>query len=328
MAKAKKPAKRGSGQATDKTAKARSRRALKKPVQTVLRAGADKPNPFTIVIVANPALETPWKSATFAVDPITANQAAFNACAQYILDALSGTLPNQREALLADPTIAPNVRVVSLFVPGLPAEDSNALVAQDGVSNLLVARRSVFVPFLTRYGLQADVVYAVSSSDSHDRASAWFTSDDDARAGCPFALDGVTLYHRHYNLIPGTVAIHHSSKSLTALHEFGHALSSYRNGSVVDLYVDSSAGLNNKRGRPIPATFATYSGIALAADTARDGLGYPPAWQSYHGELIDPAVPAVMDNYWAAPGGISEHCLHDRITRQFLRQRMLVKICR
>jgi hypothetical protein len=218
--------------------------------------------------------------------------------------------------------------VVSLFVPGRPAEDSNALVAQDALSNLLVARRSVFVPFLTRYGLQADVAYAVSAAASHDRASAWFTSDDDARTGCPFAVDGVTLYHRHHHLIPGTVAIHANSKSLTALHEFGHALSSYTNGSIVDLYVDSSPGLNNKRGRPIPATFATYSGIDLPADVARDGPGYPTGWQSYHCELIDSAVPAIMDNYWAAPGGVPEHCLHDRITRQFLRERLLVKICR
>ncbi|MGH7174555.1 MAG: hypothetical protein ACRELF_17750 [Gemmataceae bacterium] len=92
-----------------------------KPVTKVLRKGTKKPNPFTIVLVANPALETPWKSGTFAADPMTANQAAFDACTQYILDALFGTLPNQREALLADPTITANVRVVSLFVPGLPA---------------------------------------------------------------------------------------------------------------------------------------------------------------------------------------------------------------
>jgi hypothetical protein len=244
------------------------------------------------------------------------------------MDSLLGKLPNQREALLADPTIDPYVRVVSLFAPGLPALDANSLVAQDGVSNLLVARRSRFVPFLSGHGLQADVAYAVSLSETHDRASAWFTSDDDARPGCPFALDGVTLYHRHYCLIPGTVAIHANSTSLTALHEFGHALSSYSNGAVVDLYVDSSPGLNNKRGRPIPATFATYSGIGLPADAVRDGLGYPAGWQSYHAELLDPALPAVMDNYWQAPGGVPEHCLHDRITRQFLRERLVVKINR
>jgi len=300
------------------------------PVVKILRPGdgSTKPNPFTIVILANPALEAPWNAGTFLVDPITANEPAFDLCVQSIQDALFGTLPQQREILLGDPVIAPHVRVVSLFVPGLRAEDANALVAQDGVSNLLVARRSVVVPFLTRYHLAADVVYAVSASTSHDRASAWFTSDDDASPGTPFTLDGVTRHHRHGNLIPGTVAIHATSKSLTALHEFGHALSSYTNGSVVDLYVDGSAGLNNKRGRPIPPDFAEYSGTTMAADTVRDGLGYPGGWQSYHCELIDPAVPAIMDNYWIAGSGIPEHCQHDRITRQFLRERLLAKISR
>ncbi|MBI1916342.1 MAG: hypothetical protein HYS12_16660 [Planctomycetes bacterium] len=300
------------------------------PVVKVLRQGdgPTKADPFTIVIVANPALEAPWHSGTFVVDPITGNEPSFDLCAQYIQDALFGNLPNQREVFLGDPVIEPHVRLVSLFVPGLLAEDANALVAQDGVSNLLVARRSVFVPFLTRYALQADVAYAVSASDLHDRASAWFTSDDDARPGAPFTLDGVTRYHRHFNLIPGTVAIHRNSRSLTAVHEFGHALSSYTNGSVVDLYVDSSAGLNNKRGRPIPPDFANYSGISMATDAARDGLGYPAGWQSYHCELIDATLPAIMDNYWLAASGVPEHCLHDRITRQFLRERLLARISR
>ncbi len=141
-------------------------------------------------------------------------------------------------------------------------------------------------------------------------------------------MNGVTRQHRHNNLIPGTVAIHATSRSLTALHEFGHALSSYTNGSVVDLYVDSSAGLNNKRGRPIPPDFANYNGATMAADTVRDGLGYPAGWQSYHCELIDPTVPAIMDDYWLAGSGIPEHCQHDRITRAFLRDRLLAKINR
>src|SRR4051812_39418340 len=63
----------------------------KKPVERVLRKGAKKPDPFTIVIVANPALESPWRSGTFVADPVTSNQTAFNACAGYIKDALFGT---------------------------------------------------------------------------------------------------------------------------------------------------------------------------------------------------------------------------------------------
>jgi hypothetical protein len=234
------------------------------PILKVLRPGdgTSKPNPFTIVILANPALEAPWNAGTFLVDPITANEPTFDLCVQFTQDALFRTLPQQREILLGDPAITPHVRVVSLFVAGLLAEDANALVAQDGVRNLLVARRSVVVPFLARYHLAADVVFAVSASPSHSRASAWFTSDDDAGPGTPFTLDGVTRYHRHNNLIPGTVAIHTRTRPMTALHEF------------------------------------------------------------------DPSVPAIMDNYWLAGSGIPEHCQHDRITRQFLRERLLAKIGR
>lgn len=299
------------------------------PIITTIRPGdTTKTDPFTVVIVSNPALETPWKSGTFVIDPITSMQAAFNAAANQIDSALFGLLPGQRERFIADPTIGPNIRVISIFVSGLPAQHSNSLVGEDGLSSLLVARRAVFMPFLVGIGINvADVVYAVSASETHRRASAWFTSDDDARPGIGFTLDAGMFSHRFFNLVPGTVAIHESTNSLTPLHEFGHALSSYSNGSVVDLYVDSGPGINNKNLRPIPPHFDTYDGSALASDLTRDGLGYPAGWTSYHCELIDPTLPAVMDNY-RTPGIVAEHCQHDRITRQFLMDRLRAKISR
>jgi hypothetical protein len=299
------------------------------PIKKVLSPGdTTKADPFTICIVANPLLEMPWQSGQFMVDPITSNNVAFDACAQYICDVLFGRLPQQREQFLADPTIAPKIQIVSLFVQGLPVLDVNSLVAQDGDSNLLVARRNNFRSFLVSYGLNADVAYAVSASPTHTRASAWFTSDDDGKGGVGFTLDGVALTHRYYSLIPGTVAIHATANSLTAIHEFGHALSSYSNGMVVDLYVDSNPGLNCKTGRPIPPRFAMYDAAALASDPLRDTLGYPGSCISYHCELIDPGFPAVMDNYWQAPDQIPEHSQHDKITRQFLSDRVRAKLQR
>jgi hypothetical protein len=296
------------------------------PVLRVIRQGdTSKPHPFTICIIANPALEAPWKSGQFVAESITVNPAEFDESAGYVVQALFGTLPSQAERLLADPTLGPRVRVVSLIVGDLDPEDANALVAQDGVSNLLVARRTAFAPFLSRFGLSADVAYAISRSESHTRASAWLTSDDDARGGVAFSLDGVALSHRFWNLVPGTIALHTTSRSLTALHEFGHALSSYSNGSLLDLYVDGPPGLNNKRGRPIPTGFAVYDGTALAADETRDGLGYG-SWRSYHCELNDPGYPAVMDNYWLAHDHVPERCQHDRITRLFLHDRIRAKL--
>jgi hypothetical protein len=299
------------------------------PTIDIIRPGdKSKPDPFTICIIANPALEAPRDSGIFIADPITGAQADFDSSVQYIIDSLFGTLPNQSEKLLADPSIAPYVRVVSVFDPGLSAQDSNSLVAKDHSSNLLIARRTVFGPFLARYGYQADVAYAISKTDFHTRASAWFTTDDDGRGGVSFTLDGVSYSHRFYNLIPGTIAMHSSSHGLTALHEFGHALSSYSNGKIVDLYVNSPAALNNKRGRPIPSDFVTYNGVTMASDTIRDGLGYPSSWQSYHCELNAAAFPAAMDDYWKAHDGIPVHCEHDRVTRQFLLDRLYAKIGR
>src|SRR4029453_13287883 len=179
-------------------------------------------------------------------------------------------------------TIGPFVRIVSLRIPGLPATDANSLVAHDNVSSMLIARRAQFAAFLIAHGVKADVAYAVSASESHSRASAWYTTDAGARPGVGFTLDGRTLSHRHWYRAPGTVAIHTSSSSLTALHEFQHAASSYTNGQITDLYVDSAPALNCKRGRPIPSTFCTYNGVAFGTDAARDGLGYPANWQSYN----------------------------------------------
>jgi hypothetical protein len=255
----------------DRSTATRSERGSNPPkaVTKVLQGGdGSKSDPFTILFVANPALEMPWNSGVFGIDPVISNQSAFDVCVQYALDCLLGDLPGQLERFLANPSIGPRLRVLSIFEPGLVAADQNALVAQDGVSNLLVARRQVFVPYVTARGYQADVVFAISGSPSHDRASAWFTSDNDAGPGpgLDFTMDGVTASHRFYNLIPGTVAMHTSTRALTPLHEFSHAVSSYTNWAVVDLYVDSQAALNNKRGRPIPEQFANYSSVLTRSD--------------------------------------------------------------
>ena len=299
------------------------------PTVRVVRPGdAGKPDPFTICVISNPALESPWKSNQFQVDPITNDEAGFDLLVRFIEQALFGLLPEQAEPFLSDPGIAPGVRLVSLFVSGLEADDVNSLVAEDGVSDLLIARRARFRPFLERYGLVADVAYAISQSESHTRPSAWPATDDDSGSGVAFTIDGATFHHRHRCIVPGTVAQHAASAPLTALHEFGHALSSYSNGLIVDLYEDSPPAINNRHGRPIPEQFAVYDGIALASDRNRNGLGYPAGWRSFHCELNDASFPALMDNYWLAHDGIPEHCQHDVVTRRFLLDRVRAKLAR
>lgn len=299
----------------------------------ICRPGATKTEPFTICIVANPALETPWKSGMFAADPILTKKSDFDAAVQYIDDCLFAGVPGIQEQLLNDPAIAPNVRLITIWDPSAVVQASNALVGLDSVSNILIARRNEMKAFVAGYSISgvpiaADVIYGVSSSNTHNRASAWFTSDDDARPGVGFTLDGVPLVHRYYCQIPGTIALHSSVSDVTPLHEFQHAISSYSNGQIVDLYVDSNPAINCKVGRPIPSTFGTYNSNSYVTDSARDTIGYPASWRSYHCELIDSRFPAVMDNYYQASTGNPLDCQNDKITRVFVIDRIKAKLAR
>lgn len=281
--------------------------------------------PYTILFVANPALEAPWQSGTFVRDPVLDDKAAYDECVARSIAALFGSWPNLREQLLVDTGVADRIRVLSLFEADATVD--KALIAQDGVSNLLIGRRESLPELITRVGMAVDVVFGISMSLTHSRASAWFTTDDDSGPGTPFVLDGAVRSHRHQVLTPGMAALHVSSDAMTVLHEFGHAMSSYTNGSVVDLYVDSASALNNKRGRPIPGAFATYQADIINSDPTRASIGYPAGWQSYHSQLDAAAHPALMDNYYLSPT-VPEDCLHDQITRRFLADRLLAKISR
>ncbi len=295
---------------------------------TVVQSGAEKANggwPYTICIIANPWIEAPEGSGKFVADPIVLNQDSFNERAGYILQSVFGRLPGQAEAMLAG--LADQFRVISVFDPDRPRLDRNALVAHDN-TNIVVARQNKFAPFLKTITvdgmgkLRADVAFAVTASASHDRSSAWYTQDNEGLDGRDFMIDDLQMTHRPDNTMPGTVALHVSAVSIVALHEFGHAASSWSNGLIGDLYVDGGIGLNKRRPGPIPAQFCVYDGIEYASSTTRGGtLAYPADWVSYHPALSDPAYPAVMDDFWQAADG-PEKCQHDRLTRQFLLDRI------
>jgi hypothetical protein len=291
---------------------------------TVLPGDAGKPNPFTILIVANPALEAPWSSGTVIRDRIVSKKAEFDACVKYIVDALTQALPLCAEPLLNDPVIRGRTRILSLFDPTLPVSPRNAFVGLDSGSSLLIARRDEINAFIAAKGILADIVYAITAGDDlHDRASAWFTTDDAAAGGIAFNFDGNNLTHCYEAAIPGTIAMHAHTTGPTAAHEFCHAISSYSNGSIVDLYVDSLPGINNKRGRPIPGVFGSMNTMSYGSDPSRDHIGYDAGWQSYHSDLTDATRPALMDNYWHAADPLA--CQNDRITRNFIIDRLRAK---
>lgn len=296
-------------------------------LQVIREGDTGKSDPYTIVFVANPAIEAPAGSGMFVVDPICGNKAAFDAAVAHAVDCLFARLPMQAETLLADPSIEPHVRVVSLRITGLPATSANTLVGESAFGLMLVPRRNE----LSAFGAAVvpsvvDLVIAVSDSAKYTRESAYATTDDTAKGGTPFVLDGSAGTHWHFPDIPGTAALHKTTRSMTPLHEFGHAASSFTSGFVQDLYTDAKkAEINCLIGRPIPGTFRTYNGSAFASDPTRGSLGYPPAWTSYHCDRAAPP-PSLMDDYTVAANPM--HCRFDQISAAYLRDRLVAKIGR
>jgi hypothetical protein len=293
-------------------------------------AGANKPNdnPYTIVIIANPAIESPVDSGKFVPDPILGSPATFEACVQHVMASVFGRLAGQAETFMAQ--FSQQIRVISIFDPSLGPTAANALVGEYAMGGLVGPRQAQFTALLAQYKYNgqpvvADVAFAITSSATYNRSSSFYTYDDDSSAGVPFQIDGKTLAHRFANYYPGAVALHSSADSVVALHEFGHAASSWTNGSVKDLYVDSdmtNGPINIRAGRPVPAYFADYNGTVFQSDLSRDSLGYPAGWNSYHCALVAPASPAIMDDFWRASSNHPEDCMHDEITVRFLTDRI------
>jgi hypothetical protein len=294
----------------------------------VLYSGKPKPSPYTIVFVANPAIES-QAGGTFSADPVLTNRANYHSAVAYCLQ----NILRETEDLLRAGGIDAEMRIVSVFDATLAAQQENAL-AHELSPNLMETRRGVLASFLARFHEVADMVFVLHGSTTHDRATAWFTTDDNSRPAVPFTYDGVSRQHGRFSSIPGSCAIPLTvnTTGMTGLHEFGHAASDFNNGRVVDLYVDGMAGgFNvNKKFRAQatdPNDFATYNGTTYKSDPNRDALGYPATWTSYHPQPIDATRPNLMDNYWLS-FDTPRRCRLDQLTYAWMRDRLLAKLGR
>jgi hypothetical protein len=294
-----------------------------------LYSGAPKNLPYVVCFVADPAIEAE-AGGTFSADPVLTNRPGYHAAVASCLQ----NFFNVTEDVLRQAAIDGRIRLISVFDETQTPVAANSLAHQIN-PNLMETRRGQLNGFVSRFGVRADVVVVLHGSTTHDRATAWFTTDDSAGGSTPFTYDGISRTHGHLAEIPGSAAIPISfnTTGLTAIHEFGHASSDFNNGRVVDLYVDGLPGgfLVNKKARalatdPIPTNFATYNGTTYAADQNRDGVGYPSTWTSYHPDLIDNTRPNMMDNYWLAAN--PQRCRLDRLTYAWLFDRLRAKVLR
>jgi hypothetical protein len=287
-------------------------------------------DPLFILILNNMWLERPLLSGHFVPDlcggPHSGDRTLFTQTARYIVRSLFGELLCQAEKLLADSPYARKIRVTSMYVSGLAPGRATALVGETDYADILEPRRGFVPSMLQTLGVDPDVVFLVSNSATHCRASAFAADDDDTCGGIPFHYDGHLLYHRYHHRLPGIVALHTTSSALTAAHEFGIAFSSYTNGLVTDLYVDGGPAFNRKAGLLTPEVFARYRGVAYQTDQARDSLGYPSGPVSYRPERIDPSQPALMDNFFFSNAGVGSR--HDRLTKRYILDRVEAKVLR
>ncbi len=296
----------------------------------VLYSGDPKPAPYSIVFVANPAL-TPEVTALYA-DPVLTDRPGYaNAVSYCLSNVLLST-----EDVLRQGDLDAHIRVVSVFDATVTVNDANSL-AVERMPNIIEPRRDKVKGFLAPYAetRELDFVVVLTKSSAYDRASAWYTSDDNGRPGTAYVYDGTNRTHRHFSAIPGTTAIPISTGGLTPFHEFGHAASDFVNGALPDLYDDRIGGfLINKKARarpadPIPTNFATYAGTTYGSDQNRDSLGYPSDWTSFHPQPIDGSRPNAMDNFWfAANPPDPRTCRLDRLAYAWLTDRLRAKIFR
>jgi hypothetical protein len=296
----------------------------------VIYSGKPKPEPYTVVLVANPAIESE-AGGTFTTDPVLTDRAGYHSAVAYCLQ----NILRETEDVLRAGDLDAQMRFVSVFDATLAAQQENAL-AHELTPNIMETRRSVLASFLARFREVADVVFVLHGSTTHTRASAWFATDDNARGTVSYTYDGVSRQHARFSSIPGSCAIPFTEPTNipTALHEFGHAVSNFNNGQITDLYVDGVAGsfLVNKKFRakatdPVPSSFATYNGTNFNSDPTRDGImgGYG-TFTSYHPQLIDATRPNVMDNFFFS--GTPLRCRLDQLTYAWMRDRIVAKLGR
>ena len=288
-------------------------------------------NPYTIVIVNNPAY---LKKKKFKRDPINDQPAKFNASVDYIYANLFGNLPGQTEKFLADETIRDKIRVISIWKNDLEVKDGNTLVK---IKGQFESRQNAAVNFFASLNksypnlrVNPDVVFAVTAyEDDELEPSAYWSIDDTSKGGIRFTFDGREYTHCFYSLYPGMIAIHADHRGMRALHEFSHAASSSPNGYISDLYNDNDNDLNtliinrkidNRYRINIPADFGVYNDFSYKSDLYRD----EEAMNTIHAERLNTNFPALMDNYNRFP----EQSQHDKLTRQFLLDRIRAKTSR
>ena len=208
------------------------------PAVRVLYGGRATTNPFTIAFIASPAIlglaSSPGGPRPLVADPILGDRTAFLSIVTFALQ----NLFTITEELLRHDDMDSRMRLVLIFDPGLPVGDETALV-EPIPPDVTAPRQDQIRRLVAKYDEAADVVFAVTASGAtrFPRGAAWWSDDGYSDEDTPFVFDGYELVYPRTTDSPGCIALLESTdpSGITALHEFGHAVSNWIHGQVVDL---------------------------------------------------------------------------------------------
>jgi hypothetical protein len=103
-----------------------------------LYTGAPKDLPYTIALIASPAIRT--SAGTLVADPVTSDRPSFHSTVSFVIDNLLGST----EDVLRNGGLDKNIQFVSIFDSTRAVTDTVALVEEDTTTNIISPRRDLF----------------------------------------------------------------------------------------------------------------------------------------------------------------------------------------
>ncbi|MBN2090901.1 hypothetical protein JW964_14910, partial [candidate division KSB1 bacterium] len=219
-----------------------------KPVNIIQNGVGEKP--YTIVIVANPAIEN--DSGEIHPDDIIKKYP--DAFLKTVVRILRSFAQNE---LLKLPEILSKIRVATIFEKSPDLNNENALIHEYPDLHVLAPRKpdeekTPLLSYPHEYVKRfpeidcVDVIFLVSADTNLFISSARYSIDAPKSPGIPFKFtfgkntnEFDKKVHAFDTQIPGIAAISAWDDRLkTPVHEFAHAMSSENNGAIVDEYID------------------------------------------------------------------------------------------
>jgi hypothetical protein len=298
------------------------------------------------------------QDASYIVDPIINDKKLFYRTVDRALHSF------ENDEVLGRPEIWSCVRVVTIFDPCLAdeiveASDNTTTTKQFGFAEAYqtdipekeIVFENLLVPLAHTHSLikkkwkgynnkidfkEVDVIYIISANEDYTRASAMYS---DKQNGIIYSGDPpvLTVSHDEYTDAPGLVALNAlTAWQKTYIHEFGHAMSAFQNGAIIDEYMDYNETsveaskdlqavnrLERKKPKdpndpyePIPSVFARYKNFTYHSD--RDHPSALETWKSYFPQRCSKYIYCTMDRTYG-------EYQFDPLISDFMFDRLMVK---